>query len=79
VEVTHFFGQGGGNALLIAHWSIFPEEGTEALVSRTSRFSMPSGRPQYEAMLATMGQTVAELSEKIATAIRALAARASAR
>jgi uncharacterized lipoprotein YmbA len=79
VEVTHFFGQRGGNAVLVAHWSIFREGGTEALVSRTSRFSTPSGGPQYEAMVATMGQTVAEPSGEIATAIGALAAHASAR
>ena len=79
VEVAHFFGQQGGNAVLIAHWSIFREGGTEALVSRTSRFSTPSGGPQYEAMVATMGEAVAELGGEIATAIGALAARASAR
>lgn len=79
VEVVHFFGQPGGSAALIAHWSIFREEGTAALVSRTSRFSAPAGGPQSEAIVAAMSQTVAELSGEIATAIRALAARASAR
>jgi len=79
VEVTHFFGQRGGTAALIAHWSIFREGGSEALVSRTSHLSAPAGGPQYETMVAAMSQTVAELSGEIATAIRALAARASAR
>jgi hypothetical protein len=79
VEVTHFFGQRGGTASLIAHWSIFREEGTEALVSRTSHLSAPAGGPQYEAMVAAMSQTVAALSGEIATAIQGLAARASAR
>jgi uncharacterized lipoprotein YmbA len=78
VEVAHFFGQYGGTASLIAHWSIFRDEGTEALVSRTSRLTAPSGGPQSEAMVAAMSQTVAELSEEIAMAIRGLAARASA-
>jgi len=79
VEVAHFFAQRGGTAALIAHWSIFREGAAEALVSRTSRFSAPAGGPQSEAMVAAMSQTVAELSGEIATAIRALAARASAR
>lgn len=79
VEVGHFFGHRGGTAALMAHWSIFRGEGTEALVSRTSHLSAPAGGPQSEAMVAAMSQTVAQLSGEIATAIRALAARASAR
>jgi uncharacterized lipoprotein YmbA len=79
VEVAHIFGQRGGTTALMAHWSIFRGEGTEALVSRTSHLSAPAGGPQYEAMVAAMSQTVAALSGEIATAIQALAARASAR
>jgi uncharacterized lipoprotein YmbA len=79
VEVAHFFGQVGGTSSLIAHWSIFREEGKEALVSRTSRLNAPAAGPQYEAMVAAMSQTVAELSREIAAAIRALAAQGSAR
>jgi uncharacterized protein len=79
VEVAHFFGQRGGSATLIAHWSIFQEEGREALVSCTSRLTAQSGGPQYDGMVAAMSQTVAELSGEIAAAIRGLAARASAR
>jgi uncharacterized protein len=79
VEVAHFFGQIGGTSSLIASWSIFRKEGGEALVSRTSRLSAAAGEPQYEAMVAAMSQTVAELSGEIATALRTLAAHASAR
>jgi hypothetical protein len=79
VEVAHFFGRRGGTVALMAHWSIFRGEGTEALVSRTSHLTTPSGGPQYEAMVAAMSQLVAELSGEIATAIRALAARGSGR
>ena len=79
MEVAHFFGQIGGTSSLIASWSIFRKEGGEALVSRTSRLSAAAGGPQYEAMVAAMSQTVAELSGEIATALRTLAAHASAR
>ena len=79
VEVVHFFGQRGGTASLIAHWSIVREESEEALVSRTSHLSAPVDGPQYEALVAAMSQTVTQLSGEIASAIRALAAHASAR
>jgi uncharacterized protein len=79
VEVAHFFGQRGGTSTLMAHWSIIRGEGTEALVSRTSHLSAPAGGPQYEAMVAALSQTVAELSGEITAAIRALAAQASVR
>ncbi|MGH8072393.1 MAG: PqiC family protein [Candidatus Entotheonellia bacterium] len=73
-EVVHFFGQIGGTSSLIANWSIFRKEGGEALVSRTSRLSAAASGPQYEAMVAAMSQTVAELSGEIATAMRTVAA-----
>jgi uncharacterized protein len=68
VEVSHFSGQLGGESSLIAGWSLFSEERKEALMSWRSRFRAPAGAPGYEAMVATMSQTVADLSREIAAA-----------
>jgi uncharacterized lipoprotein YmbA len=69
VEVSDFFGQLGGESALIARWSLFREDGQGALVSRRSRFSAPAGAPGYEAIVAAMSQTVADLSRDIAAAV----------
>jgi uncharacterized lipoprotein YmbA len=70
VEVSDFSGQLGGESALIARWSLFRGEGQEALVSQRSRFRAPAGAPGYEAMVAAMSQTVADLSRDIAVATR---------
>jgi uncharacterized lipoprotein YmbA len=64
---------------LIARWSLLSEEGQEALVSRRSRFRAPAGAPGYEAMVAAMSQTVADLSRDIAAAITTREPNVSAR
>jgi uncharacterized protein len=69
VEVSDFSGQLGGESSLMARWTLFRGEGQEALVSRRSRFRAPAGAPGYEAMVAAMSQTVADLSRDIAAAI----------
>jgi uncharacterized protein len=52
VEVSHFSGQLGGESALTARWSLFSEDGKEALVSQRSRFSAPAWAPGYEAIVA---------------------------
>ena len=69
MEVSRFSGQLGGESSLIARWSLFSEGGQEALMNRQSRFGAPAGAPGYEAMVAAMSQTVADLRRDIAAAI----------
>jgi uncharacterized lipoprotein YmbA len=69
VEVTRFEGDADGNALLTARWSIFGKGMRELLVRRRSRFSEPAGGQDYEALVAAMSRTLANLSREIATAI----------
>jgi uncharacterized protein len=79
VEVSHFSGRLGGESALIANWSLFSEAGKEALGSRRARFSAVAGAPSYEAMVAALSQTVADLSRDIAAALATLGPKASAR
>jgi uncharacterized lipoprotein YmbA len=79
VEVTHFFGQIAGASTLMANWTIMRDEGKEVVVSRKSRFSAHAAGQGYEAVVAAMSQTVAELSREIAAAIRAPVPAAPAR
>jgi uncharacterized lipoprotein YmbA len=79
VDVTHFLSQVGGDTLLIADWTLFKGEGQEVLSSGTSRFSAPPAGQDYAAIVAAMSQTVAGLSREIATTIRGVGARVSAR
>jgi uncharacterized lipoprotein YmbA len=79
IEVAQFAGQRGGESVLIASWTLFRGEGQEALVSRKSRYSAPAAGEAYEAMVAAMSQTVADVSREIASAIRGLGPVASTR
>jgi uncharacterized lipoprotein YmbA len=77
IEVAHFVGQRDGESVLVANWTLFRGEGQEALVSRKSRYSTPVAGEAYEAMVAAMSQTVADLSRDIASTIRELGPVAS--
>jgi uncharacterized protein len=79
VDVTHFLSQVGGDSVLIADWTLFKGEGQDALTSGRSRFSAAPGGQDYAAIVAAMSQTVASLSREIATAIKGVESRVSAR
>jgi uncharacterized protein len=77
IGVTHFLSQVGAESLLIADWTLLKGEGPQGLTSEKSRFSAPSGGQDFAALVAAMSQTVASLSQEIATAIREMGSRAS--
>lgn len=79
VDVTHFLSQVGGESLLIADWTLLKGEGSQALSVGKSRLSVPAGGQDYASIVAAMSQTVASLSQEIATAIRELGPSASRR
>ena len=79
VDVTHFLSQVGGESVLIADWILFKGEGQQVLMTGKSRFSASPAGPDYAATVAAMSQTVASLSREIATAIKGVGPRVSAR
>lgn len=79
VDVTQFLSQVGAETLLIADWTVLKGEGPQVLTSGESRYSIPSSGQGYAAIVAAMSQTVASLSQEIATAIRGLGPSASRR
>jgi uncharacterized lipoprotein YmbA len=79
VDVTHFLSQVGGESLLIADWTIVKGEGGDVLASGRSRFSASAAGKDYAAIVAAMSQTVASLSQELATTIRGMGAKVSTR
>jgi uncharacterized protein len=79
VDVAHFVSQVGGEGLLIADWLIFQGEGPQVVATGRSRFSAPAAGQDYASMVAALSQTVASLSREIATSLRGMGPRASAR
>jgi uncharacterized protein len=79
VDVTHFLSQVGGESLLIADWILYKGEGLQVLMTGESRFSASPGGQDYAAIVAAMSQTVASLSREIATAVKGVESRVSAR
>ena len=72
MDVTRFDGKLGGNAWLIARWTVFSGRGKKVLHMEGSRISEPSGAQGYEGMVAAQSRALAHLSRKIAEAIRAI-------
>ena len=79
IDVTHFLSQVGGESVLSADWMVLKGEESQVLTGGSSRFSAYISLQDFAAIVAAMSQTVASLSRDIATAIRGLGPRASAR
>jgi uncharacterized lipoprotein YmbA len=77
VDVTRFDGELGGNAWLIARWTVFRGRDKEALFMEKSGISEPSGAGGYEAMIAAQSRALAHLSREIAQAIKTISPKAS--
>ena len=73
VEVTRFEAKTGGNALLVARWSILGKDGKKVLLSRKSSFSKPADAQDYKATVSAMNRALEHLSREIAAAIKRLA------
>ena len=72
VEVTRFEAKTGGNALLVARWSVLGKDGKKVLLTRKSSFSKPADARDYKATVSAMNQTIEDLSREIAKAIKAI-------
>lgn len=72
MDVTRFDGKLGGNAWLIARWTVFSGRKKKVLHMEKSRISEPSGGQGYEAMVAAQSRALAHLSRRIAEVIKAI-------
>jgi len=72
VNVLRLEGKLGGNASLVARWSLSGEEGREVLPSKESDFTEPTDGEGYEALVSAQSRAVGALSREIAQAIRAV-------
>ena len=72
IYVTRFDGTLGANALLIARWTVFGKNGKKVLLRRTSSYSEPVEKQNYEALVVTKSRMLVALSRDIASAIKTI-------
>ncbi|MCK5554281.1 MAG: membrane integrity-associated transporter subunit PqiC [Deltaproteobacteria bacterium] len=70
VDVARFDAELGGNAWLIARWTVFGGRDKKVLFMERARISEPSSDQGYEAMVAAQSRALAQLSREIADAIK---------
>ena len=70
VEVVQFDGELGGNASLIARWTIFDVKEEKVLLVKKSNFTESAGAQGYEALVAAQSRTLGHLSRDIADAVK---------
>jgi uncharacterized lipoprotein YmbA len=73
VDVIRFDGTPGGNASLVARWTVLGDDRTKVLWEKKSSLSEPTGGQGYEALVSAESRLVAALSREIAAAINAVA------
>ena len=71
VDVSQFDGTMGGEAVLVARWSLWGNAEKELFMQKTSRFSEVLRSGEYEELVETMSRMLASLSGEIADAIKA--------
>jgi uncharacterized lipoprotein YmbA len=69
LEVIRFDGQRGGEAWLIARWSVSGEEPDKPLAVKRSSIQEPIGGSSYEDLVAAQSRALAKLSREIAQVI----------
>ncbi|MBW2412733.1 MAG: membrane integrity-associated transporter subunit PqiC [Deltaproteobacteria bacterium] len=72
VDVVRFDASPGGNAVLVARWSLLGNGGDKLHLIKKSTFRKTTGSKDYEAMVSAQSQLVIELSREIAAAIKAI-------
>ena len=71
VEVFKLDGKPGGNASLVACWTIFSGDGKKIFLTQKSSFIEPTGADGYDAFVAAESRALANLSREIAIEIKA--------
>ena len=72
VDVVQFDAEFGGNAVLIARWSIIGDGGDNTLVIKRSTITASANTDDYAELVSAQSQILAEFSREIAEAIKAI-------
>jgi uncharacterized lipoprotein YmbA len=72
VDVVRFDGELGGDARLVARWTVLGGRDKEVLSMHTSRISEPSGEQSYAALVGAESRALGRLSREIAEAIMSI-------
>lgn len=72
VEIVQFDGELGGNASLIARWTIFDVKEKKVLLVKKSNLTESAGAQGYEALVAAQSRALGHLSRDIATAVKSI-------
>ena len=75
IQVIRFESDSAGEAQLSARWAVVDETGKEAPSINESRLSRPAQDKSTDAYVASLSETVADLSREIAKTVIALARR----
>jgi len=72
VEVVQFDAERGGDAVLIARWSILGDGGDKMYMLKRSTITVSPNTDDYADLVSAQSQTLAEFSREIAEAIKAI-------
>ena len=72
IDVLRMDGVLGGNATLMARWTVLEKDGRPVRSTRKSIFEEPTGLGDYRALVSALSRTIASLSEEIAKELKAL-------
>lgn len=72
VDVLQLDGTLGGQAVLIARWTVYGKDGKQALIMQKSTLSASVKGPNHQELVLAENQTLNDLSREIASALKAL-------
>lgn len=72
VEVRRFDGELGGEVILSGRWSVFSDDGKQTVVGRGFSFHEQTQSETYEAYVAALSRTIAELGRAIAEELESI-------
>ena len=75
VVVLEFDGTNGGDTVLLVHWKLLSGDGSTLLAGKKSRFTQKPNDQDPKYMVAALSQTLADLSQEIATGVKTLTRR----
>ena len=78
VDITRFDADQSGTATLVARWQIYDRAARRAVVVTDETFVRPAADPSYEAIVAAMSGTLADLSGRLAEDVGVAAAKPAA-
>ena len=72
INIIQFERNPEGNAVLLAHWSIIDSRGKAVLTGKTAHITVRPKGQDYRSLAEALSETLADLSRKIAEAIKPL-------